>query len=242
MILAFDTATDATSVALCDPAAGLTLEARDDPAPGARPGHQTRLLPLIVELLGRAGTGWAGVERIAVGIGPGTFTGLRIGIATARALGQARGIPVVGLSSLHSLAWGARREPLPDIPRPILAVLDARRGEAFAAAWQSAHEGTLRGILEPRVVRPGEIEPLIAELASETQPLAIGTGALEFRVQLERAGAIVPAEDSKLHRITAINHCQLACGLPGAGPAKVRPEYLRLPDAEITRRTFNDSK
>jgi tRNA threonylcarbamoyladenosine biosynthesis protein TsaB len=221
---------------LCDDDAGLALESRDDPAPGERPRHQTRLLALIVELLERAGGGWERVDRIAVGVGPGTFTGLRIGIATARALAQARGIPLVGVSTLQSLAMNGLVRDAPG--RIVLAALDARRGEAFAAAWRiAASSGEPERIVEPGAVSPEALAELVSKLAP--LPLALGTGAIEFRAQLERAGAMVPADDSELHRITAINHCQLATGLPARTPAEVRPEYLRLPDAELALRKPN---
>ena len=102
-VLAFDTATPATTVALSG-VGNVVYTARDDPPRGDRPGHATRLLPLATMVIDRAGIGWDGVDRIAVGVGPGTFTGLRIGIATARALARARGIPLVGVSTLQSLA------------------------------------------------------------------------------------------------------------------------------------------
>ena len=95
-ILAFDTATRATTVALSEagvPGEG-TVEARDDPPPGSRPGHVSRLLPLIAEVMERGELGFTDVDRLAVGVGPGTFTGLRIGIATAQALARAASLPV----------------------------------------------------------------------------------------------------------------------------------------------------
>src|SRR5919199_5081496 len=127
-VLGFDTATGATAVAvlLGD---GTAVERRDDPAPGERPSHAARLLELAEEALGAAGAGWDDVTRLAVGIGPGGFTGLRIGIATARALAQARALDVVPVGTLRALAAGAAR------PDATLAVLDARRGEAFVAAY-----------------------------------------------------------------------------------------------------------
>jgi tRNA threonylcarbamoyladenosine biosynthesis protein TsaB len=231
-ILAFDTATEATTVALSDPAEGILIESHHDPADGERPGHATRLLVLVAEVLERSGRGWEAVDRIAVGVGPGTFTGLRIGVATARALARAREIPLVGVSSLHALAVGAA--PPAGSPAPIvLAVIDARRGEAFAAGW---HGQVLK--LEPRALGPEALAVEVGALAAAigAAPLAIGDGALRFREQLEDAGAVIPPRDSPLHRISAINHCRLAAGLPATAPAQVEPAYLRAPDAEIAYR------
>jgi tRNA threonylcarbamoyladenosine biosynthesis protein TsaB len=106
VILGLDTATPSTAVAAWAPG-GPAVELRDDPAPGRRPAHAGRLLVLLEEALERAGAGWDDVERLAVGVGPGGFTGLRLGIATARALAQARGLPLAGVSSLEALAAGA---------------------------------------------------------------------------------------------------------------------------------------
>lgn len=129
-VLGLDTATAATTVALLG-RDGRALELRDDPPPGARPGHASQLLPLVHELLEQAGLGWSEIDRIAVGIGPGTFTGLRIGLATAQALAASTGTPLVGVSTLSALA-AAAHATAPDTTT--LAVIDARRGEAFAAA------------------------------------------------------------------------------------------------------------
>ncbi len=223
MILAFDTATRATAVALAT--GERTIERRDDPPAGARPRHTTVLLPLIEHVLDDAGAGWEQVERIAVGVGPGTFTGLRIGVATARALASARGLPLVGISTLESLARNAPAE------RGIVAaVLDARRGEVFAAIVK---RGELQ--LPPTALDPGALAELLAE--QEETPLAIGDGAIEFRAVLEPSGALIPEDHAELHRVTAVNHCLLARHRRAADPSEVLPEYLRLPDAEITRRS-----
>ncbi|MEA2197356.1 MAG: tRNA threonylcarbamoyladenosine biosynthesis protein TsaB [Solirubrobacteraceae bacterium] len=229
-ILAFDTATGATTVALVDAAAGIELEVRHDPPSGERPGHTTQLLPLIAAALEGGGGGWEAVDLIAVGVGPGTFTGLRIGIATARALARAREIPLVGVSSLHALALGATEEAGSGA---VLAVIDARRGEAFAAAWQEGER-----VLDPSALRPEALAVAAERLAvtSRRPALAVGDGALRFRERLETAGAEVPSADSSLHRISAINHCRLAAGLRATSPAEVEPAYLRAPDAEIAYR------
>jgi tRNA threonylcarbamoyladenosine biosynthesis protein TsaB len=230
-VLAFDTATRATSVALDE------LELRDDPPDRVRPRHTTRLMALIVEVLDRTGTSWAEVDRIAVGIGPGTFTGLRIGVATARALARARGIPVVGISTLESLALNATAcSPTgtePDVAdfEAVLAVLDARRGEVFAAAWELRRRR--RPLLAARAVTPDELAGVVAGFGLRT--LALGEGAVEFRAVLERSGALIPAEGSTLNRVTAVNHARLARTLAATDPDQVRPQYLRLPDAELDR-------
>ncbi len=233
-ILAFDTATSATTVALSGlPGRGgqggeRPLELRDDPRTGERPRHATRLLGLITDLLDGSGTGWESVDRIAVGVGPGTFTGLRIGIATAKALARAAELPLVGVSTLHSLALNAA--PTSD-HRAVAAVLDARRGEAFAAAWvlEDLPSVDARPALAPGAFSP---EELVAALARVGPGLvAIGDGALAFREQLERAEVNVPDDASELHRVTATGHCLLAPLLPATPPDELHPDYLRPPDA-----------
>jgi len=233
-ILALDTATRSTSVALSLGHQRI-LQARDDPPPGQAPGHATRLLVMIADVLAQAGLGWAQVQRIAVGVGPGTFTGLRIGIATARALAHARSIPLVGVSTLQSLALNAGCEPL-ERHGLVLAGIDARRGEVFAAAWRA--RDVERGepvLLAPRALGPGALAQAVAELGPGV--LAIGDGAVKFRQVLERRGAYVAPDGSELHKVSAVSHCRLAESLAAAAPEEVAPEYLRLPDAEIARRS-----
>ncbi|MGH2887353.1 MAG: tRNA (adenosine(37)-N6)-threonylcarbamoyltransferase complex dimerization subunit type 1 TsaB [Solirubrobacteraceae bacterium] len=243
-ILAFDTATPATTVALSG-VGNVVYTARDDPPAGERPGHANRLLPLTALVMERAGIGWDGVDRIAVGVGPGTFTGLRIGIATARALARARSIPLVGVSTLQSLALAGPRavvmlrghdpgETLAGFD-VVLAVLDARRGEVFAASWRMDEVADFESaLLLPRAFPPEMLAELLAPLGPTT--LAIGDGALAFREVLERSGALIPDDDSQLHRVTATNHCRLAESLRASVPDEVRPDYLRAPDAEMAHR------
>jgi len=240
-ILAFDTATRATTVALRDADAGIAQAARDDPPSGARPRHMTRLMPLIVEVLERGGTGWGDIDRVAVGVGPGTFTGLRIGVATARALARSLAIPLVGVSTLQALALGAVDSWITpgDGARAdvVLAVLDARRGEAFAAAWAAGEEqsdGLGRELLAPRAWAPAELAAAAARLGARR--LALGDGAVEFRTALGHPGTSIPQDDSRLHLVSAIHHCRLASESDPARAGDVRPEYLRAPDAELARR------
>jgi tRNA threonylcarbamoyladenosine biosynthesis protein TsaB len=242
-VLAFDTATRATTVALQGPGPGDALECRDDPPPAVRPRHATKLLALIAAVLERSGAGWDDVDRIAVGVGPGTFTGLRIGVATARALASARGIPLAGVSTLQSLALNAVSPGAMHAGADqVAAVLDARRGEVFAAIWRlergpAGGAGTTLGerLLEPAALAPDELAARLATVGGSV--LAIGDGAVEFRAVLEPSGIVIPEDQAELHRVTAINHCSLARQLRAGAPDEVRPEYLRLPDAEIARRS-----
>jgi tRNA threonylcarbamoyladenosine biosynthesis protein TsaB len=232
-ILAFDTATPATTVALSGVGEHV-LQARDDPAPGQRPRHTTRLLPLIHELLLEAGVGFSALDRIAVGTGPGTFTGLRVGIATARALARAAGVGLVGVPTLLSLAVGARSSAAAQGSHRVLAVIDARRGEAFAAAWEDPEPGR-EPLIAPGVFGPDALARRVGELGGAGL-LAVGDGAVRFRAVLERSGAFVPADGSSVHKVTAVIHTKLSCGLAPADPADVRPDYIRLPDAEMSDR------
>ncbi len=260
IVVGLDTATRSTVAALLRTgAAPLELEARDDPPPGARPRHTTRLLGLVSDVLDRADVGWDAVDRIAVGVGPGTFTGLRIGIASARALARAREVELVGVSTLRSIATRAASAPESEPAELVLAVLDARRGEVFAAAWRrrvlvpsdagitgqdpapaglaTVARDPARGgaaTLAPHACTAQTLATAVGRLGLPT--LAIGDGAVEFREVLERGGTLIPSDESELHRVSAIIHCQLALSMRGSSPDQVHPEYLRLPDAEISRR------
>jgi tRNA threonylcarbamoyladenosine biosynthesis protein TsaB len=237
-ILALDTATRATAVALC--ADGVEcVERRDVPPAGARPGHAACALPLIIDALRDAGIGWGDVSRIAVGVGPGTFTGLRIGVATATALSQARAIALVGVSTLQSLALMA------SAPEDLVAaVIDARRGELFAAAWERSAVASPASapVLQPRPYRPAALAEALAGLGRSV--LAVGDGAVEFRELLEGHNVRVPEDPSDLHRVSAIGHCRLGAAVgadhepvdPRRPAGDVAPAYLRLPDAELSRR------
>jgi tRNA threonylcarbamoyladenosine biosynthesis protein TsaB len=157
IVLAFDTATADTVVGLAG--AGEPVELRHEPAPGERPGHAEQLLPLCRAALEQAGVDWPQVDRIGVGVGPGTFTGLRIGVATGRALAQSAGAAVAAVSTLRALAANLNGA---------FPVIDARRGEAFVLVGG-----------EPRAVRPEEL----ASLAGGRT--ALGDGALLYADRLE---------------------------------------------------------
>lgn len=225
IVLGLDTATAATAVGLLaaeDPQprgrGPLAAERRHEPAPGERPGHGPQLLSLAHALLEEAGLAFADVDRIGVGVGPGGFTGLRIGVATARALAQAADAELVGVSSLEALASAAQPAP----GQAVLAVIDARRGEVFAAGWRDGE----------RVAGPVAIAPArVGEIAGEGW-LAVGDGALRFRDDLEGAGCLVEADGSACHRVSALAVCRLArAARRGTERDLVVPDYLRKPDA-----------
>jgi tRNA threonylcarbamoyladenosine biosynthesis protein TsaB len=177
----------------------------------------------IERAVGAAG-GWGAVERIAVGIGPGSFTGLRVGVATAKAIGLSRGLPVSGVGSLDALARGMAA---PAGGRDRLAVLDARRGEVCAALHAAAGER----LWGPLLSTPGELAERIADLADPA--LCAGSGAIRFRHELASRAVGIPDDADPVHRIAARHVCALAEAGSGEDESgTVAPLYLRPPDAE----------
>jgi tRNA threonylcarbamoyladenosine biosynthesis protein TsaB len=253
IVLGFDTATTATAVALRSPD-GSVLERRDDPPAGGRPGHATRLLAMADELLRASDTPWSALARVAVGVGPGTFTGLRVGLATAHGLACSRSLELVGVSSLRALALpaladGPRRagpvagEGAGDGTDAVLAVIDARRGEVFAAGYERGEDGLPRQLGPAAVLAPEGLPRLLADLGSEagaadaTGALSwsvVGDGALRYGELLAAAPVAVPAADSPLHRVAAAAVCELGFRAEAAPRGSVvLPDYLRRPDAEL---------
>jgi tRNA threonylcarbamoyladenosine biosynthesis protein TsaB len=195
LILAFDTATDVATSALVS----------DGEVLGERTSRAVTVLEDVDALLRQAGAHTRELEGIAVGIGPGSFTGVRIGLATARGLALALGVPVAGVSTLAALAAGAPGA---------LPVVDARRGEVFVLED------------EPLVLAP-------AALPLTRGTLCVGSGAVRYRSVLEAAGAEVPPDEDERHLPRARFHAQLARSFGPA--EAVEPMYLRVPDADRTR-------
>jgi tRNA threonylcarbamoyladenosine biosynthesis protein TsaB len=214
--------------ATADAVAGVTAdgevlrESRIEPGPDGRPRHSQVLLEEIERCVDTAG-GWERIDRIAVGIGPGSFTGLRIGIATARGLAQARDIPIAPVGSLSALARGISAV---GPGRPALPVIDARRNEAFAALFEDGGAE----LWPPFVASPDELARRLGEL--DRGPLAAGDGALRFAAELEAAGATVAPPDDQVHRIAARHVCSVGEAAVEATPDQIQPLYLRPPDAK----------
>ncbi len=229
--IGLDTATAATAVAVRSPD-GAIAERRDDPAPGAHPGHATRLLPMLDELLRERAIRWEQIDRVAVGLGPGTFTGLRVGVATARGLAQSLGAELVGVSSLAALAAPALTEHA-----AVLATIDARRGEVFVAAYRRDGGGAPAEVAPARALAPQAVREQLEGLLGGEAPgswRAVGDGAVRYREALAGAGLTVPDDAGPLHRVRAGEVCELGVRQEGHVPLhEIAPDYRRLPDAEL---------
>ncbi|HEV7132772.1 MAG TPA: tRNA (adenosine(37)-N6)-threonylcarbamoyltransferase complex dimerization subunit type 1 TsaB [Gaiellaceae bacterium] len=193
LTLAFDTATNVATSALVD----------DGEVLGERVSRASTLLEDVDALLRQGGAHPHDLDALAVGIGPGSFTGVRIGLAAARGLAFALDLPGAGVSTLAALAAGA--------PGAV-PVVDAKRREIF----------TLRDG-EPVVLAPAELD-----VAAGT--VCVGDGALRYRELLEAKGAIVPADGDELHLPRARFHAQLAHDFGAV--EEIEPLYLRVPDAD----------
>lgn len=190
------------------------------------PQHTTALLGEI-ERAAEAAGGWEAVDRLAVGIGPGSFTGLRVGIATAKALALSRSLPLSGVGTLGALARGLGEMAG---ERRCLAVLDARRGEVAAAIYSAGGEQLWGPLL-------GAPEKLAARIPALPEPaLCGGPGAVRFRQQLTSRAVEIPDDADPVHHVAARHICALAAAMPGEDESvSVAPIYLRPPDAERWR-------
>ena len=196
LTLAFDTATGVATSALV----------RDGEVLGERASRAVRVLADAEELLEHAGAEPRELNRLVVGTGPGSFTGVRMGLAAARGLAFALDLRLAGVSTLDALAAGAPGA---------LPVVDAGRREVFTLV-----DGN------PAVAAPGE-------LRLEPGTPCVGDGAVRYREVLEALGATIPPRESELHLPRARFHAELAREF--RDPETVEPLYLRLPDAEQAR-------
>jgi tRNA threonylcarbamoyladenosine biosynthesis protein TsaB len=196
LILAFDTATDVATSALV----------WDGEVLGELASRPVSVLEDVDALLRRGGVRDSQLEGIVVGTGPGSFTGLRMGLAIARTLAFSLDIGLAGVSTLDALAAGAPGAT---------PVIDARRREVFALVGG-----------EPAVAAP-------SDLPIEPGRAYVGDGAVRYRETIEAAGGVVPPDDSEQHLPRARFHAQLAgeFGLPDL----VQPMYLRVPDVDRPR-------
>jgi len=228
-VLAFDTSTPSTVVGLRLPD-GSSAELVDRRAVGQRPGHQEQLLLLAQRLLADHGLSLGEVSRLAVGVGPGTYTGLRVGVATARALAQALDLELVPVPSLAAVAYACRSAAgLQDV----LVLNDARRGELFAALYRLEGAGPPTELIAPRPLRPAAIGDLLARVLERCPkpPVVAGDGLEVVAQELAQAGLAAAGVTGSSGRAFA----ELGwLGRP-AELAAVVPDYRREPDAVPTK-------
>ncbi|MEH6402376.1 MAG: tRNA (adenosine(37)-N6)-threonylcarbamoyltransferase complex dimerization subunit type 1 TsaB [Sneathiella sp.] len=223
-ILALDTALNACSVAITDTGNILAFHHEER----AR-GHAETLLPLVQALMGKAHIDFSDLDLIAVSVGPGTFTGLRIGLAAARGLSLASNTPCVGVTTLEALAASVKPEIADG--RAIVATADARRKEIYMQSFIYQGEDTF-----PETVKTAEAVPIqdAHQFLPDSPFVILGSGAqlLESAGKIQTGiGEILtldPNPDARL--IAAIAERR---GLPPKGTPAPAPVYLRKPDAKL---------
>jgi tRNA threonylcarbamoyladenosine biosynthesis protein TsaB len=218
-ILAFDTCLDGVSVAVAraDPAGARVLWETSE---RRRAGHAERLMPMIIATLAGAGVGFADLGRIAATCGPGSFTGVRTGIATARALALAIGCPAVGVGCLAAIACGARAElGEASAGRPLAVALDARLGMVYFQLFHATTEAPAA----PLLLAP----QACAEALGSAAAIVVGSAAAAVVQAGAAAGteARLPEAEPRAS-VVALLAARSAVGQP------LKPLYLRAPDAK----------
>ena len=217
-ILAFDTTLGACSAAVFDAGLGRVLAHAYEPL---ERGHAEMLVGMVRDVLDRSGVAMSGIDRLAVTVGPGTFTGVRIGLSLARGLKLALGLPVCGLTSLEAIRLNLRDNPG---DRPIAALIEARRGEFYMAAWSAGGAQ----IVAPCAIRHEDAAGLVPPGS-----LLLGTGADRL---LDLAGGAGGFERARVPGLPdAARIAEAAADLtPCEEPPQ--PVYLRPPGARLPAR------
>ena len=214
LILAIDTAFERCAAAVYD-ADGDVLLAAAEPEIGK--GHAEQLMAVIAGVLDAANVTYADLVRIGVTVGPGSFTGIRVGVAAARGLALALGVPAVGIDTLSALAAPAIGQD-----QAILAALDARRGEIYAALYDP--DGAV--LAAPRALPPADLPDMLVRLDTGTPLGLVGTGSAIALAALPDRNPLVLGSDFRidLHALGAL--------AARAADAPPRPLYLRGADAK----------
>ncbi len=226
VVLALETVTPAGSLALwrADVVVG---QIGDTSTP-----HAARLPMVLVDYLAANGLSLGDVDRLAVVCGPGSFTGVRIGMACVQGLAVTRGLEVAAVSTLDAIAEGWRARTADARPQTVVACLDGMRGEVFTAAFVwDGHVMRVVGEASVGVPGPGVVETLDR---SANRVSVVGNGAVRYADVWRAAGAddVVDALEP-----LAVSAARLAAGSawPVASPHALRPVYVRRPDVELAR-------
>lgn len=207
-ILAFDTSMGACSAAVLDTEKSMLAEAC---IPMER-GHAEALAPMISDVMNRSGLSFSSVDRIAVTTGPGTFTGVRIGLAMAQGLGLARQTPTLGLDSLSAIAAGEEK------PSPLLVVSDARNDEVYAALFDEHRN----------VLRPPHVSTVsMAAIDVPPDTMVLGTAA-EAVIAASQRAELVRSAAGDLPVASRFIHLAVTSSVGG----RLSPLYLRAPDVK----------
>jgi tRNA threonylcarbamoyladenosine biosynthesis protein TsaB len=225
-VLAFDTSSSISAVAVT---AGDRVLAEDHSAGSKHQGDV--LLPRIAAVLAAAGVPLSAIELIAVGVGPGSFTGLRIGLATAKGLALATSIPIAGVCSLRVLARGVI-----DLRELAIPVLDAGKGELFGAVYARRGEA-LQTLLPPLRAQPDELAQRIASVAHGASVLCGGGARQHFQALRAALGADASLADierdlPQARHLAREAVLRVACEGP-SDLATLEPVYLRDSDAKL---------
>lgn len=216
-VLAFDTALAACSAAVW--ADGEVLARRYQ---RLERGHAEALLPMVEAVREEAGLDYDQLDRLAVTIGPGAFTGLRIGLAAARGLSLASGLPLAGVTTLEAVAAQAQQQLA--TTDPVLAVLDARRGQVYAQAFAP----DLVPLGQPAIVAP----EAVAGLVPGARAAVVGTGARLVRARLAAAAALSFPDAPELPDAAVVAAIAAGEGRVAASGTPPAPLYLRPPEAK----------
>lgn len=221
-ILGIETATDVVSVAVGDRGrvlGGSWLRAQRS--------HAERLVPAISNLLHEAGVELREVAVVAVDVGPGVFTGIRVGVATAKSLGLALGVGVLPVSSLDVLTWAAKDAGWRG---SVCSVVDARRGEVFVGCFDRSNES-----LSTTLLKPAELSRHL--VAIEPPLLVVGDGALRYRSEFDSLPSVsVAGEGLATLSATALVSMateRLSSGVAPREPSAIQALYMRDADAKI---------
>lgn len=229
--LGIDTATGTCSLALGD-GDSFKGELQID----AGKSHLELLLPGIYRLLEEHGLDIGDVDAIAAGTGPGTFSGLRVGIATARGLAQALSVPVAGASTLKALAQGMASGQKSG-EAELLPLVDARRGQVFTQLFRMANGEEVTPASDVMCLYPDALTDRLGDMAGR-RFLAAGNGAVAYYPVFEAATGVevLPLNDSR-HQVRAAFHLSALTGRRRPRPQDVlavTPAYIREPDADKT--------